>query len=369
MSTNNGSEEKYIGGRKLPHRTAAAPAPARRATIADVAEAAGVSRTTVSYVLSDRPGARVPETTRRRIAEAAERIGYRRNALAAAVRTGRLNTVGIVAPFATVESVSTFTGNVYYKDLTVALAAAAFHAGLNPLLLSEDHSRALSLSDLTDRRADGVILIVKEDAEGFVTAAEGAGVPCVVVGRSVGRWQVHTDNALGARLAVAHLWDHMGHRCIAHFWYGKEFVTSARERRTAFRAAMAARGAAPEDAPEFLNTDIAALIDAVRAPGGPTAVFCYNDELAVELLDAARGAGIAVPGRLSVVGFDDNILAHTARPRLTSVLNPLGPLATAAVDLVRAQIAGASPPPAPVLIPPTLSVRESTGPARTEDRS
>lgn len=331
----------------------------RRATIGDVAAAAGVSRTTVSYVLSGRTGVRVPEPTRRRILDAAERIGYRRNALAAAFRTGRLNTVGIVAPFGLAGRAGAF-GGVYYKDLTLALAAAAFAEGLNPLLLSEDRSHALSLHDLADRRADAVILVVKEHTTEFVEEAERAGVPCVVIGRSAGRWQVHTDGVAGAHMAVEHLWG-LGHRRIAHYWYGHADVRSARERREGFHAAMAERGASEPDRPEFIDRPhgVAALREAITAPAGPTAVFCYNDELAVNVLDLAREAGVSVPGALSVVGFDDNILAHLARPRLTTVSNPLDEVAVTAVRLVQSQLRGEGPPP-PVIIPPGFTVREST---------
>lgn len=330
----------------------------KRTTIADVARAAGVSKTTVSYVLSDRAGVRVPLETRRRIVDAAARVGYHRNALAVAFRSGRMNTVGIVAPFSLMSEAHT-PGSVYYKDLLLALAAAGMAAGMNAILLSEDNTRELSLSDLTDRRADGVILVVKANADDFVRAAEEAGVPCVTVGREVGAWQVHADNARGAHLAVEHLLD-LGHRKIAFLWHGKAFVPSARQRRDAFREATRAAGLPFEDAPEFVDRDMNVVSHAFRSPHRPTAVFCYNDELAVRMIDAARQAGLSVPADVSLVGFDNNILAHIARPSLTTIHNPLQNIATAAVQLIRQQMNGAPPPGAPVLVPPHLVIRDST---------
>lgn len=331
----------------------------RRTTITDVARAAGVSRTTVSYVLSGRPGARVPDPTRRRILQAVEQVGYRKNALAVAFRSGRMNTVGIVAPFS-LASAAELSRGVYYKDLILALAAAGFAAGMNAILLSEGPQK-LSISDVTDRRADGVILVGKSHPEAFVDAAVGAGVPCVTIGAAVGDWQVHPDNHAGARQAVAHLLN-FGHRRLAYLWYGSEGVVSAVARRAGFRDAARAAGLSPDAAREITDKDPAGLIRLLQSEDAPTAIFCYNDELGVWLLDIARAAGIRVPEQLSVVGFDDNVLAYTTRPRLTTVHNPLDRLATAAVDLVTAQLNGREAPRAPILVEPWLVARDSTAP-------
>ncbi|MBC8102422.1 MAG: LacI family DNA-binding transcriptional regulator [Cytophagales bacterium] len=332
-----------------------------RPTITDVAQEAGVSRTAVSYVLSSRMGTRVPEVTRRRIFEAAERVGYRRNALAAAFRSGRMNTVGIVCPASVLSASSEQTGNIHYRDLVLALASAGFEAGLNPLLLSEDASRQISLGDITDRRADGVILVVKDHAENFVQEALAAGVPCVTIGREHGAWQVHTDSFLGARLAVNHLLD-LGHRRLAYFWHGKTFVPSARLRREGFYATLEpVQGAVGSD---FTDSDegIAALMSALARADGPTAIFCYNDEMASQLLDRCRAAGLRVPEDLSLVGFDNNLIAFTTWPRLTTVESPLLAVARTAVELLLSQMRGEVPPSAPVFVAPSLVVRESSGP-------
>ena len=339
---------------------AADPLAGRRATISDVALAAGVSRTTVSYVLSGRAGTRVPDTTRRRIQAAAAQVGYKRNALAVAFRSGRMNTFGIVSPVDLMTAAPGTTGGVYYKDLVLAIAAAGFEAGMNPLLMSEDTRHALSLSDITDRRADGVILVVKENAGEFVRAADAAGVPCVTVGRDYGAWQVHTDSIAGAHLAVAHLWD-LGHRRIAYLWYGKPDVLSGQQRRDGFRDALAIRGG--QSAGEFTNHDRDALAQALRSPGGSTAVFCYNDELAVWLFDLCREIGVESPREVSVVSFDDSVLAVTTRPRLTTVRHSMETVASTALAMLQQQLNRGDQtltPPAPVLIAPTLIVREST---------
>ncbi len=339
-----------------------------RPTIADVARVAGVSRTTVSYVLSERPGARVPEPTRRRIWDAAARVGYRRNALAVAFRSGRMNTIGIVCPASMLTGSSAHPGNIYYRDLLFALVSAVFDAGLTPLLMSEDASRQISLSDITDRKADGVILVVKDKPHDFVQAAQNAGVPCVTVGREYGAWQVNTDNVLGAHLAVTHLLD-LGHRRIAYFWHGKKDVPSARQRLEGWQAALQKAGCEPvgnddvfSDAPE----SVADLIEKIKRPIGSnvSAVFCYNDEMALQLLDTCHDNQISVPSDVSLVGFDNNIIATAARPRLTTVESPIVRIAETAIELILTQLNSPdiAPPKEAVTVSPTLVVGASSGP-------
>ncbi|GAB4469633.1 MAG: LacI family DNA-binding transcriptional regulator [Armatimonadaceae bacterium] len=334
--------------------------PKRRVTITDVASAAGVSRTTVSYVLSGRADARVPAPTRQRVLDKASELGYRRNALAAAFRSGRMNTVGIVSPLSQVDTSSDAIPNVYYRDLVLAIANVVFDAGLNPLLLSETRSRQLSLADVTDRRADGVILVIKENASQFVQAAEAAGVPCVTIGREVGDWQVHTDNFFGARLAVEHLIG-LNHQKIAFLWYGHHNVPSARQRLDGFLKTTCEAGFTESDSPVFSFRETGDLVRALLEPDGPTAVFCYNDELALLALDLCAAHGLRVPQDVSLVGFDDNVLARSARPRLTTIHSPVEQLASASIQLLQAQLRGDSSP-STVFASPYLVVRESTAP-------
>jgi LacI family transcriptional regulator len=153
---------------------------------------------------------------------------------------------------------------------------------------------------------------------------------------------------------------HLGHRRIAFFWHGKEMVPSARARRDGFLAAVQAAGSLVS-ADEFTDKNASTLMAALHRKDGPTGVFCYNDELAVHLLDLCHEASLRIPEDISIVGFDDNILAVTARPQLTTVTSPLTEMARVAVELVKAQIRGEPPPPHPVLLPPSLTIRDSCG--------
>jgi LacI family transcriptional regulator len=350
-----------LGSMMKPNFSTAVAEPPRRTTITDVAQAAGVSRTAVSYVLSGRTaGVRVPDATRQRILHAAEQVGYRRNALGVALRSGRMDTVGIIAPVSIMVGEPGKPGGVYYKDLTAALAAAAFDAGLNPLLMSETPQHSISLADLSDRRIDGVILVSKSNNESLVQDAANAGIPCITISRNVGGWQVETNHEQGGRLAAQHLLE-LGHRRIAYLTYD-ENAYSSRLRREGFRSALREAGIAPETQKTLLHHQPDAVRTALHAPDRPTAIFCFNDELAVWLRDLCQEEGIRVPDDLSMIGFDNNVLAVTMRPRLTSVESPLIELAGMALTLFQQKLRGEDPPPSPILIAPRLVVRDSTAP-------
>ncbi len=330
---------------------------ARRITVGDVAEASGVSATTVSYVLSGRDGTRISDGTRQRIVETAASLGYRRNALGSALRSGRTNTIGIIAPVNLMTSPPGTPGAVYFKDLVLFLSAAAFEAGFNPMFMSEDPTHKISLSDLADRRVDGVILFAKVDVQKFVQEARDYQVPCVTIGSEYGDYRVSTDHFKGAGMATEHLLE-LGHRKIGYLWSGKNgFANSSRRegyQHALQRAGLAVRaeweiGAAP-----------ATIRTLLCAPDRPTAFFCYNEELAVVLLDICHELKIQVPQDLSIVGFDDTILAVMARPQLTTIHSPLMELSQTAVELLHQQIRGESCSSEPVFVAPSLVKRDST---------
>lgn len=150
-------------------------------TARDIADASGVSVATVSYVLSGREGVRISEQTRQRVLETARRIGYRRNSLAAALRKGRLHTVGIVC--------SSFTRNTpaasryaYVKDLMLALTFAAARAGLTAVLFIDKPVDQIKPDEIADRRVDGAILFNMYGQGEWVQAVCATGLPCVEIG-------------------------------------------------------------------------------------------------------------------------------------------------------------------------------------------
>ena len=151
------------------------------ATTQDIARLSGVSTATVSYVLSGRKGVRISQQTREKVLEAARRLHYRRNALATALRKGRTNTIGIVAPYSVVGQPSS-SHLVYGKDLILAITFAAAKAGMGVMLYVDAPESPLKPEDVTDRRVDGVVISGLYGVREWVDSLVSSGTSCVEIG-------------------------------------------------------------------------------------------------------------------------------------------------------------------------------------------
>ncbi len=290
-------------------------------TIADVAAHAGVGMGTVSRVLNGSP--KVRETTRARVLDAIEILGYRPNPLARGLSLGRCQTVGVVVPFFThASAVERLRGVV-----------AALDQSRYDLVLFNVESpvhRDEHLGSLTGRdRADGLLVMSLPAPARDVDRLTSAGVPVVLVDAAgSGVASVVTDDIEGGRLATRHLVD-LGHTAIG--FLGDEpanpfgFTSSARreegyrsvleETGTPVRSELVRHGPPDRLVAQGLAAELLAL------PDPPTAVFASSDVQATGVLAAAAAAGLRVPGDLSVIGFDD--IELSAYVGLTTVRQPL----------------------------------------------
>ena len=194
----------------------------------------------------------------------------------------------------------------------------------------------------------------------------GRQLPTMVVGRVVRAEHVDciaVDDARGAALVVEHL-AHLGHRSIVHVDGGSG--AGAAPRRKGYRAAMTRLGLGeqievlPGDFTEQAGADAARrLLDRKALP---TAVFAADDLVALGLLDGLRSAGVAVPGEVSVVGFDDSTIARLQAIALTSVSQPVEDMATLAIEGLSARLADRAMPRTVTVVPPELIVRQTTAP-------
>lgn len=329
----------------------------KRPTINDIAHMSDVSIATVSYVLSNRPGVNISTETRRRVIESARQVGYKRNGLAAALRTGRLNTVAIVCPLP-MPSVSAIMNHTYLNNAIMALMLAATHRGMNGVMFLDRETQRMDPRQLADGRADGAVILCAYDMPSWVEAVIETGLPCVEIGTSFGPQQVHTDNVGGAVSAVKHLVE-LGHKRIAHL-AGASRLVSSRERHMGFK--LGSRQAGLSDANSPVASDIASLKELMTGPDRPTAVFCYNDQLAWEAAKLFREMGLSIPKDVSLVGFDNDLRAVTMDPPLTTVQNPLDEIAAEALRLVSDQISAGDISSTPSLITTNLVIRASTAP-------
>ncbi|MGI6877475.1 LacI family DNA-binding transcriptional regulator [Microbacterium sp. gxy059] len=333
----------------------------RPPSMADVAEAAGVSHQTVSRVLNGSP--RVREETRERVQEAIRALGYRRNQAARALVTSRSATIGIV---------TSGVAHVGPARTALAVEAAARGSGYFVALSSLSHAAADEVRTAIDRfleqGVEGIVVLAPFVDIARVVDEVAAAVPIVVVaaredvpdGSDV-RY-VSVDQRAGVRDAVEHLAD-AGHTRLAHIegehgWHdaiarSAGFLESARRRGIEGRV-VTADGWDPADG----YAAGLELRDAIRR-GEVTGVVAGNDHLAIGLIRACVEGGIRVPEDLSVVGFDDIDVAGYLTPALTTVRQPFAELGGEAVRLLLEPGVAAPQPVRPLLV-----VRDSVAPPR-----
>jgi DNA-binding LacI/PurR family transcriptional regulator len=338
--------------------SAAGPgARARKPTMADVAERAGVSRALVSLVFRDRPGAGAQ--TRARIHRAAEELGYRPDTAARLLASGRSRTLGVLVT----------VHQPFQADLVEGIYPEADRLGYDVLLSATAPSRGESraVEALLSHRCEALVLL-GPNAEAQTLDELGHRAPTVVVGRRLPGLAVdcvHTDESHGVRQAVDHLVE-LGHRDIVHVDGGAG--PGSGDRREGYLTAMGHHGLAAHARVVPGGQDEQSGIEAggvlLAGPRLPTAVLAGNDWSAMGLLHSLGRAGVDVPGEVSVVGYDDSHLSHLSRIDLTTVRQDAAGQARHAVELVVARLDDPTLAVRTTVLEPTLVVRGSTGPPR-----
>jgi LacI family transcriptional regulator len=304
-----------------------------RATIREIARAAGVSIATVSRVINGRPD--VSPQTREVVLRVVREHGFSTNRNARALSGGRTGLVGVTLPileagyFAVI--VSGTAEALYEHDMRIVLC---------PTL--HQHEREVTLLDrLMHGTTDGAVLMLPEESNAELRALQETGYPFVVVDPRVrldqGIPAVSASNASGARAAVEHLLS-LGHRRIGAILGPPDWMATT-ERLNGYRSALAAAGVLP--APDHvvesdfsIESGEAAAASLLDLPERPTAIFGFNDNVSIGVLRAAEARGLTVPDDLSVVGFDDSEQSGLVTPALTTVRQPLAEMGRMAVSLL-----------------------------------
>ncbi len=330
------------------------PAKVKRVTLKDVARAANVSLGSASYAINGNGS--VDERTRAHVLKTAQKLGYRQNLAAQAMRTGKTRALGLVLPD---------FSNPFFTALAQFVMRSARHHGYSVFVTDTEGSEALeteALTVLSERGVEGIVWFPIRDTNTAEVLTQET--PTVVMDRSIaGLEAIQADYAGGGRLAAEHLLA-LGHRDIG-LVSGPTDVNSVRERvRGAREAVLSGGGRLVFTVENGFSTDLDPIVAESVTSGQATAVICGNDLIALGVIHRAATAGLRVPDDLSVIGFDDIPWARLSVPSLTTIEMPIEDMAAEAVDTLLRRIDGRGHSRRQVVLATTLAERESTAPPK-----
>jgi len=335
-----------------------------RVGIADVAVAAGVSKTAVSFAFNNPD--RLSDETAARIRLVADELGYRPDPVAQMLTRGETRTIGVLTP----QPLAVIVSNPFFGALTEGIAAVAEASDYGLSLISPlGGSLARAVSRAT---VDGIVAIGLPEEHPEIEQIRRTGLPIVLVDSTAmaERPSVTIDDQRSARTAAEHLVG-LGHTqflVVAIVEPGPSVHNVPADRLAGYRAAIADAGMElPDDRIETDTSTVAggALAFARAWDRGlrPTAVLAMSDAMAMGVIRAAAERGVDVPSDMSVVGFDDVDVSAYINPPLTTIHQPIRRKGEEAVRLLLAAIERASPALEHLRLDTHLVIRSSTGPA------
>lgn len=330
----------------------------------DVAEAAGVHMATASRALNDRTSSMVSPQTVERVRAAARSLGYRPNHMARGLKTRRSYTVGMLIPDIT---------NPFFPPMVRGAEDGLAGAGYTLVFADTDNDeeKERRAQDVfLERQVDGMLLGTVRRRDPLVGELRNAGVPFVLVNRTIDRGRVAAvipDDEAGVTRVVDHLVE-LGHRVIGHVAGPSQTSTGAR-RAAGFLAAMQAHGLKPGPVVEVPSYAVAAgavagraLLSSSTSSTRPTAVVAANDLVALGVLDAAAAMGLSCPGDVSIVGFNDMPFVDRFTPPLTTVRVDMYEIGMRASRVLLSLIEEPKTKLETIMVVPQLIVRGSTAP-------
>jgi DNA-binding LacI/PurR family transcriptional regulator len=341
----------------------------RRVTSRDVAARAGVSRTTVSFVLNDVPGVNISQETRQRVLRAAQELGYVPDAAARSLASRRTHTLGLVL----VRNQSHLAADAFLPQVIHGLADSTRQAGFHLLLEPvEDISHPDAYIHLVRaKHIDGIVLSGPRSDDQQLAALVDEGFPVVLLGQLPGKsvYFVDVDNQSAAREAVGHL-IRLGHQHIGCITNAPAEYTGGADRLAGYRDALQAAGLTYKEElvrfGEFVpESGYRAANSILQEEPPPTALFVASDVVAFGAMAAIRERGLTIPDDVALIGFDDIPLARYVDPPLTTVRLPAAELGRRAGQMIVGLIQNGETPPASTLLETELIVRASCGAVRS----
>lgn len=327
--------------------------PGRTPTLEDVARVAGVSRATVSRVVN---GIRnVDRDIQEAVRRAIEKTGYTPNRVARSLVTRRTGAVALVVSGAGGD----VFGDPFFGRVVSGVVEYLRRHGTHPLLMLADNDAARDdvVSHLRQGGADGALLVTTHPDDQLPLMLGVAGLPAVVFARSTQPLSyVDMQHAAGGELAAWHL--HSRDRTRLATISGPRDVPASQERIAGFRRIA---GHVPNVAGNFtMASGEEAMTELLTAHPDVDGVFVANDLMAQGALGVLQATGRTVPGDVAVVGFDDSSAALAARPKLTTIRQPVEEMGATMAELLLAHVAEPGLPPTSRIFEPSLVIRDST---------
>jgi DNA-binding LacI/PurR family transcriptional regulator len=330
-----------------------------KVTIYDVAEKAGVSIATVSKVINNT--GRISEKTRKKVQEVMEQLNYQPSMVASALTRKRTGTIGLLVPD---------IANPFFAEVARSFEDYAQKLGFGLVICStdgKDEKAKLYLSLLIRKQVDGLIIASSIKETVLVEQMLEEEFPIVLFSIDIPTLGVNTvsvDDYRGGFQATSYLLS-LGHK---HIGIIAEDLSRSYHRVQGYKEAVIRAGADLNESniictmATIENGKSAARQLLEGKEDRPTAIFACNDLLAIGVIEEARKLGINVPEELSVVGFDNTILAEIVNPALTSVAQPIKEMASQAMTILFEEIENGETPKQRILMLPELVVRNSTAP-------
>lgn len=338
---------------------------AKRSTSRDVADLAGVSRTTVSLVLNGVEGVQISKETRERVIQAAQQLGYVPNAAAQALASRRSQIIGLILT----RNPHHISSDAFLNQILDGLISAAHEHSIRLLIdiVEAQHQRKAYLELVRAKRIDGLILSGPRFDDEALLYLQQDHFPTVLMGQvpDTEFFSVDVDNFSAAQQAVEHLVS-LGHQRIACITNARPTYTASAERLNGYRQVLERHGLSYDETlvrhgdfnPESGYQQMKSLLS---LPVPPTAVFVASDVVAIGAKAAIVEGGMRIPRDIALVGFDDVPLARYLDPPLTTVRLPASELATHASQMLIQIIQGEMPIEKVVLLESQLIVRKSCG--------
>lgn len=334
----------------------------KKVTSLQVAERAGVSQSAVSRVFTQ--GASASALTAVKVKKAAAELGYRPNAMARAMITGKSRVIGLVVAY---------LENQFYPEAVERLSNALQERGYHVLIFMASPTAGEGvqavMEEILDYQVDGIVLASVHMSSSLSTRCADHGIPVVLFNREQDdmRMSSITTNNYGGGFAIGTHFAQLGHTRIGYI-AGFEEASTQRDREQGFRDGLAAHGLeiSARQQGKFLYSEArAAALEMCAGEDRPEAVFVCNDHMAFAVIDALRfKLGLRVPEDVSVAGFDDVPIAAWPAYDLTSYRQPINRMVAQTVDALMQGIENPEHPARRVTLEGALILRGSSAPAK-----